>query len=204
MTTVCKPVSKPLQPVRRRSSKKDKRDPRLVKYQTEWTKICDKWGFSASGKERRDLRHSILCDLFGSKFEIAACASNWKWDCIFLAQDFLLANGILWWSPETAKCAIEEGLCKRYIWNVEHAGHDIKGIKKIGAPEAYVGAVAADKFGVKNWRALDSQKLFYLFITIKNRVRKAFNEGRSLYDESNLQPAEESGYVEADDDDFPF
>lgn len=194
-----------MQATRKRSAKKHKRDPRLIKYQTEWSKICDKWGFSFSSKERRDLRHSILCDLFGSKFEIAACASNWKWDCIFLAQDFLLENGLLWWSPETAKAAVEEGLCKRYIWNVEHAGHDIKGIKKIGAPESYVDAVAADKFGVKNWRALDSQQLFYLFLTIKNRVRSAFRKGRSLYDESNLRPAEDARMLlTADDDDFPF
>lgn len=204
MNTVCKPLEAPLQPARRRSAKKEKRDPRIIKYQTDWTKICDKWEFSSSGKERRELRHSILCDLFGSKFDISACSSNWKWDCIFLAQEFLFENGILWWSPETAKCAVEEGLCKRYIWNVEHAGHDIKGIKEIGAPEEYIAAIAVDKFATKNWRALNSKKLFYLFITIKNRVRKAFNEDRSLYDERTLQPAEESGYVEADPDDFLF
>lgn len=56
-------------------------------------------------------------------------------------------------------------------------------------------AVAADKFGVRNWRALDLDKLRMLLITIKNRLRKAAKKGKNL---RTPTPAA------ASDDNFPF
>lgn len=96
-----------------------------------------------------------------------------QWDCIYFAQELLLSEGIVVWSKEMAHYAKEEGTCKRYIWNIEHAGYDLLGIERYGAPEEYIEAISEDKFGVKNWRVLNSKQLWQLFITIKNRVRKS-------------------------------
>ncbi len=99
------------------------------------------------------------------------------------------------WSRESGKAAVELGLCRRYIWNIEHAGYDVQDVEEYGAPNEYVAAVSEDKFGTRDWRDLDSDKLFMLFITIKNRVRKAARNGTSLHP---------STAAEADDDNCPF
>ena len=125
-----------------------------------------------------------------------SAATEPQWDCIYLAQDFLLDNGLCAWNKATAKTAIDLGLRNRYIWNIENAGYDIPDIAFYGAPEEYIAAVAADKFGVRNWRALDLDKLRMLLITIKNRVRKAAKKGRNLH---TPNPAAEPA-----DDNCPF
>ena len=107
----------------------------------------------------------------------------------------LLARGILAWSRESGKAAVEIGLCRRYIWNIEHAGYDVQDVEEYGAPNEYVAAISEDKFGTRDWRELDSDKLFMLFITIKNRVSKAARNGTSLHP---------STAAEADDDNCPF
>ena len=154
----------------------------LQKYQLQWTAIYNKHGWAnRSAAEKRELRHSILEDLFGDKNFDVSLATNRAFDLIFLAQDFLLDNGILAWSKETAKTAIELGMRRKYIWNIEHAGYDLKEVCEFGAPEEYIMAISVDKFGVANWRALNSKQLWQLFITIKNRVRNAAELGNSLY-----------------------
>ncbi len=154
----------------------------LQKYQLQWTAIYNKHGWAnRSAAEKRELRHSILADIFGDKNFNVSLATNREFDLIFLAQDFLLDNGILAWSKETAKTAIELGMRRKYIWNIEHAGYDLKEVCEFGAPKEYITAISVDKFGATNWRALNSKQLWQLFITIKNRVRNAAELGNSLY-----------------------
>lgn len=154
----------------------------LQKYQLQWTAIYNKHGWAnRSAVEKRELRHSILEDLFGDKNFDVSLATNRAFDIIFLAQDFLLDNGILAWSKDTAETAIELGMRRKYIWNIEHAGYDLKAVCEFGAPEEYITAISVDKYGVANWRALNSKQLWQLFITIKKRVRNAAELGNSLY-----------------------
>lgn len=156
--------------------------PHVQKYQLQWAAIFRKHGWAnRPSADKKDLRHSVLEDLFGDyNFDVSA-ATEPQWDCIYLAQDFLLDNGLCAWNKATAKTAIDLGLRNRYIWNIENAGYDIPDIAFYGAPEEYIAAVAADKFGVRNWRGLDLDKLRMLLITIKNRVRKAAKKGRNLH-----------------------
>lgn len=154
----------------------------LQKYQLQWTAIYNKHGWAnRSAAEKRELRHSILVDIFGDKNFNVSLATNREFDIIFLAQEFLLDNGILAWTKETAKTAIELGMRRKYVWNIEHAGYDLKEVCEFGAPEEYITAISVDKFRAANWRALNSKQLWQLFITIKNRVRNAAEIGNSLY-----------------------
>lgn len=156
--------------------------PQLKKYQLQWEAIFKKHGWSNRPyADKKDLRHTILEDLFGYYNFNVSGASNAQWDCIFIAQKILLDRGILAWSRESGKAAVELGLCRRYIWNIEHAGYDVQDVKEYGAPEEYITAISEDKFGTHDWRRLDSNRLFMLFITIKNRVRKAAQSGNSLH-----------------------
>lgn len=169
----------------------------LQKYQLQWTAIYNKHGWAnRSAAEKRELRHSILADIFGDKNFNVSLATNREFDLIFLAQDFLLDNGILAWSKDTAETAIELGMRRKYIWNIEHAGYDLKAVCEFGAPEEYITAISVDKYGVANWRALNSKQLWQLFITIKNRVRNAAEIGNSLY--PAVQKSAET------DDNLPF
>lgn len=144
--------------------------PQLQKYHLQWQAIFKAHGWAGkSDKEKRELRHAVLEDLFGEVIN-AASASDLQWDCIYFAQELLLSEGIVVWSKEMAKYAKEEGTCKRYIWNIEHAGYDL-GIERYGAPEEYIESISEDKFGIKDWRVLNSKQLWQLFITIKNRVK---------------------------------
>lgn len=170
--------------------------PQLKKYQLQWEAIFKKHGWSnRTDTDKKDLRHTILEDLFGDYNFNVSSASNAQWDCIYIAQKVLLARGILAWSRESGKAAVEIGLCRRYIWNIEHAGYDVEDVEEYGAPNEYVAAISEDKFGTRDWRELDSDKLFMLFITIKNRVSKAARNGTSLHP---------STAAEADDDNCPF
>lgn len=170
--------------------------PQLKKYQLQWEAIFKKHGWSnRTDADKKDLRHTILEDLFGDYNFNVSSASNAQWDCIYIAQKVLLARGILAWSRESGKAAVEIGLCRRYIWNIEHAGYDVQDVEEYGAPNEYVAAISEDKFGTRDWRELDSDKLFMLFITIKNRVNKAAQNGTSLHP---------STAAEADDDNCPF
>lgn len=170
--------------------------PQLKKYQLQWEAIFKKHGWSnRTDTDKKDLRHTILEDLFGDYNFNVSSASNAQWDCIYIAQKVLLARGILAWSRESGKAAVEIGLCRRYIWNIEHAGYDVQDVEEYGAPNEYVAAISEDKFGTRDWRELDSDKLFMLFITIKNRVSKAAQNGTSLHP---------STAAEADDDNCPF
>lgn len=170
--------------------------PQLKKYQLQWEAIFKKHGWSnRTDTDKKDLRHTILEDLFGDYNFNVSSASNAQWDCIYIAQKVLLARGILAWSRESGKTAVEIGLCRRYIWNIEHAGYDVEDVEEYGAPNEYVAAISEDKFGTRDWRELDSDKLFMLFITIKNRVSKAARNGTSLHP---------STAAEADDDNCPF
>ena len=145
----------------------------LQKYHLQWRRIFEKFGWGHKPEnEKRALRHSILEDLFGCEINVND-ATETQWDAIYLAQDILLENGIIVWGPEMARYALEEGTRNRYVWNIERAGYDIPGIEEYGVPEEYISAISADKFGVRDWRSLSSKKLWQLFITIKNRVRKA-------------------------------
>ncbi len=144
--------------------------PQLQKYHLQWQAIFKRHGWAGkSEKEKRELRHTVLEDLFGEVINVAS-ASDLQWDCIYFAQELLLSGGIVVWSKEMAHYAKEEGTCKRYIWNIEHAGYD-SGIERYGAPEEYISSISEDKFGIKEWRILNSKQLWQLFITIKNRVR---------------------------------
>ena len=190
-------LEKPAQRARKASASRQGWTPRLKKYQLQWEAIFRKHGWAnRPSADKKDLRHTILEDLFGNYNFNVSGASNAQWDCIFIAQKVLLACGILAWSRESGKAAVELGLCRRYIWNIEHAGYDIQDVEEYGAPEEYVAAVSEDKFGTRDWRDLDSDKLFMLFITIKNRVRKAARNGNSLH---QSPPA-----AEPDDDNCPF
>ncbi len=148
--------------------------PQIQKYHLQWRAIFEKHGWADKPeKEKRELRHSILADLFDEDIALS-CATDLQWDIIYFAQELLLDEGILIWSKEMAHYAREEGTRKRYIWNIDHAGYDVAWIKNYGAPEEYVESISEDKFGVKNWRCvLNSKQLWQLFITIKNRVRKS-------------------------------
>lgn len=145
--------------------------PQLQKYHLQWQAIFKRHGWAGkSEKEKRELRHTVLEDLFGEVINVAS-ASDLQWDCIYFAQELLLSGGIVVWSKEMAHYAKEEGTCKRYIWNIEHAGYDVLGIERYGAPEEYISSISEDKFGIRDWRILNSKQLWQLFITIKNRVR---------------------------------
>ena len=172
-------LEKPAQRARKASASRQGWAPRLKKYQLQWEAIFRKHGWAnRPSADKKDLRHTILEDLFGNYNFNVSSASNAQWDCIFIAQKVLLARGILAWSRESGRAAVELGLCRRYIWNIEHAGYDVQDVEEYGAPEEYVAAVSEDKFGTRTWRDLDSKDLFMLFITIKNRVRKAARNGQ--------------------------
>ena len=186
----------PAQRVRKTSASRQYWTPQIRKYQLQWEAIFRKHGWAnRPSRDKKDLRHTVLEDLFGDYNFDVSTATNAQWDCIYLAQDFLLDNGLCAWNKATARTAIELGTRNRYIWNIENAGYDIPDIAFYGAPEEYIAAVAADKFGVRNWRGLDLDKLRMLLITIKNRVRKAAKNGRNL---RTPTPAA------ASDDPFPF
>ena len=189
--------AKPAQRPRKAGAGKSWSSPHVQKYQLQWAAIFKKHGWAnRPNRDKKDLRHSVLEDLFGDYNFNLASATEPQWDCIYLAQDFLLDNGLCAWNKATAKTAIDLGLRNRYIWNIENAGYDIPDIAFYGAPEEYIAAVAVDKFGVRNWRGLDLDKLRMLLITIKNRVRNAAKKGRNLHTPT---PA-----AEPDDDNFPF
>lgn len=187
---------KPAQRARKTGAGKSWTSPHVQKYQLQWAAIFRKHGWAnRPSAEKKDLRHSVLEDLFGDYNFNVSDATNVQWDCIFTAQKILLQRGILAWSRESGKAAVEIGLCRRYIWNIEHAGYDVQDVKEYGAPEEYVAAISADKFGTRDWRDLDSKDLFMLFITIKNRVRKAARNGNSLHNSTS---------AESDNDNCPF
>lgn len=50
---------------------------------------------------------------------------------------------------------------RRLLWVIEHS-----------APDAYVRAIAADKFGTRLWEDLENQQLQYLAVTLKERRKK--------------------------------
>lgn len=189
-------LAKSAQRARKTGTGKSWTSPHVQKYQLQWAAIFRKHGWAnRPSAEKKDLRHSVLEDLFGDyNFKLSA-ATEPQWDCIFTAQKILLQRGILAWSRESGKAAVEIGLCRRYIWNIEHAGYDVQDVKEYGAPEEYVAAISADKFGTRDWRDLDSKDLFMLFITIKNRVRKAARNGNSLHNSTS---------AESDNDNCPF
>lgn len=194
MTTAT--LEKPVKRARKAVASRQGWTPRLKKYHLQWEAIFKKHGWSIrTDADKKDLRHTILEDLFGDYNFNVSSASNAQWDCIYIAQKVLLARGILAWSRESGKAAVEIGLCRRYIWNIEHAGYDLQDVEEYGAPNEYVAAISEDKFGTRDWRELDSDKLFMLFITIKNRVSKAAQNGTSLHP---------STAAEADDDNCPF
>lgn len=189
-------LAKSAQRARKTGTEKSWTSPHVQKYQLQWAAIFRKHGWAnRPSAEKKDLRHSVLEDLFGNYNFNVSDATNVQWDCIFTAQKILLQRGILAWSRESGKAAVEIGLCRRYIWNIEHAGYDVQDVKEYGAPEEYVAAVSADKFGTRDWRDLDSKDLFMLFITIKNRVRKAARNGNSLHNSTS---------AESDNDNCPF
>ena len=98
------------------------------------------------------------------------------------ALELLLDEGILIWSKEMADIAREEGLRHIYTYWIDNAGLDIDGITEYGAPEYYISAIARDRFhGIADWHTLNSNNLWQLFITIKNRVRDAHKKGVSLF-----------------------
>lgn len=169
---------------------------RVFKYLSLWDEIYEKWGWAKKSKAEKDeLRHGINEDLFGS-YIAPSKLSNEQFSIMRYALEILLNEGILIWSKEIADIAMEEGSRRIYTWWIEHAGLDIEGIAEYGAPEYYIAAIARDRFhGVADWRTLSADKLWQLFITIKNRVRKASEQGRSLY-----QPKAS----EQNDDKFPF
>lgn len=108
---------------------------------------------------------------------------------MFFALELLYNDGILVWSKEMADYAREEGLRRVYTWWIEHAGLDVEGIEEYGAPEEYIAAIARDRFGgISDWRTLDSERLWQLFITIKNRVKAAQKRGISLWKNSGTTP----------------
>ena len=186
----------PAQRARKTGASRRSWTPQLKKYQLQWEAIFKKHGWSnRPSADKKDLRHTILEDLFGNYNFNVSDATNVQWDCIFTAQKILLQRDILAWSRESGKAAVELGLCRRYIWNIEHAGYDLQDVKEYGAPEEYVAAVSEDKFGTRDWRELDSKDLFMLFITIKNRVRKAARNGNSLHNSTS---------AESDNDNCPF
>lgn len=186
----------PVQRARKTVASRQGWTPKLKKYQLQWEAIFRKHGWeNRPSADKKDLRHTILEDLFCDYNFNVSGASNAQWDCIFIAQKILLERGILAWSRESGKAAVELGLRRRYIWNIEHAGYDVQDVEEYGAPEEYVAAVSEDKFGTRDWRDLDSDKLFMLFITIKNRVRKAARNGNSLHHSTASEP---------DDDNCPF
>ena len=189
-------LAKHAQRARKTGTGKSWTSPHVQKYQLQWAAIFKKHGWAnRPNRDKKDLRHSVLEDLFGDyNFDVSA-ATEPQWDCIYLAQDFLLDNGLCAWNKATAKTAIDLGLRNRYIWNIENAGYDIPDIAFYGAPEEYVVAISADKFGTRDWRELDSKDLFMLFITIKNRVRKAARNGNSLHNSTS---------AESDNDNCPF
>lgn len=183
MKTLCKPVKKPVQKRRKAASKAS---PKIYKYLCRWNDIFVKWGWNERSKaDKSALRKDIRRDVLGVDIE-PSNMNNGQWDVVFFALDLIWENGILVWSPEMAAYAREEGWRRVYIWCIEHAGLDIKGLAEYGAPEEYIAAIARDRFGgVRDWRTLNSGKLQHLFWTIKDRVRKANEAGESLWKPEN-------------------
>lgn len=185
----CKTVEKSRKAPARRFTTHKKRPPQLAKYKIIWGKIFQKWGWAnKSKKEMKELRHSINEDLFGG-YRRPGAFSNEDWTVMFFALELLYNDGILVWSKEMADYAREEGLRRVYTWWIDNAGLDVEGIEEYGAPEEYIVAIARDRFGgVADWRILDSERLWQLFITIKNRVRSAQKRGISLWKKSGTAP----------------
>ncbi len=187
MKTLCKPDKKPVQKARKAVSKASpEARAKIFKYLCKWDEIFKKWGWAEhSKKEKSALRKDIRRDVLGVDIE-PSNMNNGQWDVMFFALDLIWENGILVWSPEMAAYAREEGWRRVYTWWIDNAGLDIDGLKEYGAPEEYIAAIARDKFGgVRDWRTLNSDKLLHLFWTIKNRVRKANDAGKSLWKPEN-------------------
>ena len=72
--------------------------PQIQKYHLQWRAIFEKHGWAAkTEKEKRELRHTILADLFDEDIALS-CATDLQWDIIFFAHELLLSAGILIWS----------------------------------------------------------------------------------------------------------
>lgn len=184
MNTLCKPFT-----AKQRFNTHKKRPPQLAKYKIIWGKIFQKWGWATKPKkELEDLRHSINGDLYG-RYTKPSLLTNEQWSVMFFALELLYNDGILVWSKEMADYAREEGLRRVYTWWIDHAGLDVEGLEEYGAPEEYIAAIARDRFGgISDWRILDSERLWQLFITIKNRVKAAQKRGVSLWHGSDAAP----------------
>lgn len=190
-----KTVEKPRKAPIRRFIAYKKRPPQLAKYKIIWGKIFQKWGWATKPKkELEDLRHSINGDLYG-RYTKPSLLTNEQWSVMFFALELLYNDGILVWSKEMADYAREEGLRRVYTWWIEHAGLDVEGIEEYGVPEEYIAAIARDRFGgISDWRILDSERLWQLFITIKNRVKAAQKRGVSLWHGSDAEPETSENY----------
>lgn len=193
MTTVCKPFSKPLQSARRAVTKVVRGERKMggeeSKYWGMWREIARKFGWSNAQKE--EMRRELTLEIFGTH-KSHKVFSHGDYDVVFGAMRELLAQSQLAIFPEKIIWAYMDGEARRVA----------KLIDELQMPPAYIAAISRDRFGTTAWRDLLACEMHDLFITCKARKKSAERKGRTLY--NNEKPAEESGYVEADPDDFPF
>ena len=159
------------------------------KYWGMWREIARKFGWSNAQKE--EMRRELTLEIFGTH-KSHKVFSHGDYDVVFGAMRELLAQSQLAIFPEKIIWAYMEGEARRVA----------KLIDELQMPPAYIAAISRDRFGTTAWRDLLACEMHDLFITCKARKKSAERKGRTLY--NNEKPAEESGYVEADPDDFPF
>lgn len=193
MTATCKPISKPLQPARRVVAKAARGERKMggeeSKYWGMWQEIARKFGWSNAQKE--EMRRELTLEIFGTH-KTHKAFSHGDYDVVLGAMRELLAQSQLIVFPAKIIWAYMEGEARRVG----------KLIDDLQMPPAYIAAISRNKFGTTDWHNLLACEMTHLFYTCKARKKAAERKGRSLY--NNAKPAEESGYVEADDDDFPF
>jgi len=193
MQTLELPLNSPFRKYRSESKPRKNRDARMIRYGTLWKQIFDKWEWrNSSTAEKKELRHSIIEDLFGEYIE-PQFFSHTAWDIVFDALDDLLENGILIWSKEMAEWAVENGTRRRIIWCIRHAGIDRLACFMHGASDEYINAISQDKFGCNDFEKLSLRQLEQLLFTVKNRVRSANYKGKNLWSKQSDT-----------DDNFPF
>lgn len=192
-TTACKTLETPIKPVRRKvkaNSRQRKADREEAKYWGLWGEIGRKFNLSAT--EREAWRREITEEIFGGEYKSHREFTHGDYDVVLGAMRELLAQSQLAIFPEKIIWAYMEGEARRVA----------KLIDELQMPPAYIAAISRDRFGTTAWRDLLACEMHDLFITCKARKKSAERKGRTLY--NNEKPAEESGYVEADPDDFPF
>lgn len=196
MKTLIKPIEKPLQAACKRPTKavhgKRKMGREEAKYWGLWSEIWNKFKVPASEQPqwRRELRREVL----GSE-RTQSTFTHGDYDVILGAMRELLAQAKLVVFPEKIIWAYMEGEARRIA----------KLIDNLQMPPAYIVAISRDKFGTNDWRSLLACEMMHLFYTCNARNESAKKRGKPLYNkDSQPQPITDSGYIEADPDDFPF